>query len=104
MPATVLTTDANVQCPHGATAKATSPQPRVKIAGAPIVTIASSYQVSGCPNANNPSPCQTGQFVSAATRLKSGGQPLLLQSASSTSVPTGSPLVVAATQQRVKGS
>jgi hypothetical protein len=105
MPAFLLTTDAAIQCAHGAQAKALSAQPRVKVAGAPVVTLASPYQVTGCANPPSAgSPCQTGQFTSAAGRVKSAGQPLLLQGSQSMSVPTGAPLVVVNAQQRVKGS
>jgi hypothetical protein len=43
----------------------------------------------------------TAQFVTAATRVTSNGQPLLLLDSQATCVPTGTPLLVVLTQTRV---
>ena len=63
------------------------------------------YVVAGCalpPNAGGP--CVTAQWVTSATRVLSGGVPLLLQDSQSVCAPTGTPLSVVVTQVRVKGS
>jgi len=49
-------------------------------------------------------PCATAQFVTAATRVRAGGVPVLLQDSQSTCVPTGTPLNIVVTQVRVKGT
>lgn len=94
-------------CSHAGQAAPTAPDPRVRVANQPVVTIASPYTVAGCtmppPNAGN-GPCVTAQFTSAAMRVFAGGQPVLLQNSQSTCVPTGTPLTSTARQMRVLGS
>lgn len=77
--------------------------PRVTVSGQPTVTIASPYVVAGCtlpppPAANGP--CVTAQFVTAATRVTSNGQPLLLLGSQAICAPTGTPLLIVVTQTR----
>jgi len=59
--------------------------------------------VAGCarppPIAGN-GPCVTAQFVTAATRVTSNGQPLLLLDSQAVCVPTGTPLLITVTQTR----
>jgi len=62
------------------------------------------YVIAGCafpppPVANGP--CVTAQWITAATRVTSNGQPLLLLDSQAICTPTGTPLVVAVTQTRV---
>src|SRR5262245_35823735 len=105
MPATLVNADSSVLCAHAAQAKALASQPRVKVAGSPVVTISSQYQVSGCTNpTTSGGPCTTARFIAAAGRIRAAGSPVLLQNSQSASVPTGAPLTVAFTQLRVKGS
>lgn len=54
------------------------------------------------PSAGN-GPCATAQFTTAATRIASEGQPVLLQDSQATCVPTGTPLLIIKTQTRVTG-
>jgi len=106
MPGALLDDNATVLCAHGASAKALTPNPRVKAAGAPTLTIASQFQVSGCPNVapgGSPLPCQTASFIAGATRVTSGQQPVLLADGKALAVPTGTPLSIVVTQIRVKG-
>jgi len=94
-------------CAHGGLATATAFNPRVTILGEPTVTIAASYVIAGCtllpPPASN-SPCVSARFITAATRLSSNGQPLLLHDSQAICAPTGGPLVITATQTTVKGA
>jgi hypothetical protein len=74
--------------------------------GTPTVTLAAPYVVAGCalpppPAANGP--CVTAQFVTAATRVTSNGQPLLLLDSQAICAPTGTPLIIVVTQTRVTG-
>jgi hypothetical protein len=62
--------------------------------------------VAGCtlpppPAANGP--CVTAQFVSSATRVLAGGQPVLLMDSQAICAPTGTPVLVVVTQTRVMG-
>jgi len=107
MPGFMLHVGATVLCAHAGQAQPVASNPRVKVGGQPVVTIANTYTVAGCtlppPNVAN-GPCVTGQFVSSATRVTAGGQPVLLQDSQSICAPTGTPLSIVVTQVRVKGT
>jgi len=107
MPGYLLHVGATVLCAHGGQAQATSPNPRVKVGGQPVVTQAAPHTVAGCalppPTAGN-GPCVTAQWVTAAVRVTAGGVPVLLQDSQSVCVPTGTPLNIVVTQLRVKGT
>lgn len=107
MPGFLVHLGATVLCSHAGQAQPTVPNPRVLVSGQPTVTIASPYVVAGCalppPPAGN-GPCVTGQFITAATRVTSNGQPLLLLDSQAICVPSGTPLIIAATQTRVTGT
>jgi hypothetical protein len=106
MPGFLLHLGATVLCSHGGQAQPTVVNPRVLVSGQPTVTLASPYVVAGCPlpppSAAN-GPCVTAQFVTSATRLTSNGQPLLLLDSQAICAPTGTPLMIVATQTRVTG-
>lgn len=104
MPGFLIHVGASVLCSHGGQAQATAPNPRVSVSGQPTVTIAAPWLVAGCtlppPTAAN-GPCISAQFVTAATRVTSNGQPLLLIDSQAICAPTGTPLVIVASQTRV---
>ena len=107
MPGFLLHVGATVLCSHGGQAQPTVPNSRVTVMGQPTVTMAAPYVVAGCalptpPAANGP--CVTSQFITAATRLTSNGQPLLLLDSQAICAPTGTPLLIVATQTRVTGT
>ncbi len=104
MPGFIIHVGASVLCSHGGQAQATAPNPRVMVSGQPSVTLAAPWLVAGCalpppPAANGP--CITAQFVTAATRVTSNGQPLLLFDSQAICAPTGTPLLIVASQMRV---
>ena len=106
MPGFLLHVGATVLCSHVGQAQATVPNPRVTVSGQPTVNIAGPFIIAGCvlpppPAANGP--CVTAQFVTAATRITSNGQPLLLFDSQALCVPTGTPLLVLVTQTRATG-
>jgi hypothetical protein len=102
MPGFVLHLGATVLCAHAGQAQPLATNPRVLVSSQPAVTIASPYAVAGCPfPVASGGPCVTAQFVSAATRVTSNGQPLLLLDSQAICAPTGTPLVIVATQTRV---
>jgi uncharacterized Zn-binding protein involved in type VI secretion len=94
-----------VQCAHGGQAQPTVTNPRVTVSGQPIVMNAAPYVVAGCgfapPTGNGP--CVSAQWVTSAVRITSNGLPVLLQDSQAVCAPTGTPLVIASTQVRVKG-
>jgi hypothetical protein len=106
MPGFLLHMGATAMCAHGGSALPTEPNPRVMVMGQPTVTTAASYVIAGCPfppPPNGNGPCMTAQWVTAAQRVTSNGQPLLLADSRAICEPTGTPLIVVATQTRVRG-
>lgn len=106
MPGYLLHGGATLTCAHGGQAQPTVPNPRVRVMGQPVVTQVTPHTVAGCSNPPPPAqvgPCVLAQWLTGAVRVKSLGQPLLLQDSTSLCVPTGTPLTVVATQTRVKG-
>lgn len=104
MPGFLLSVLSQVQCLHGGQAKPVAPNPRVLVSGQPTVFVTSPYVVAGCtfpppPAANGP--CVTAQFIVGTVRVLSSGQPLLVQSSQAICAPTGTPLLILATQPRV---
>jgi len=107
MPGFLLHLGATVLCSHAGQAQPTVVNPRVLVNGQPTVTLPAPYLVAGCTMPPPPSgngPCVTAQFVSSATRLTSNGQPLLLMDSQAICAPTGTPLMIVATQTRVTGT
>jgi hypothetical protein len=104
-PGYLLDATSQLICAHGGQAQPTAPAPRVKVSGQAIVTQTTTQSVVGCGLTGTPNPpCATAQWVSAAARVTSSSQPVLLQDSQSQCVPTGTPLTVMVTQVRVKGT
>ena len=106
MPGFLLHVGATVMCAHAGQAQPTGSNPRVKVGGQPIVTQSTMYNITGCPFttlSGAPMPCVTGQWVSAATRVRAGGQPVLLKDSQAVCTPNGTPLNIIVTQTRVRG-
>lgn len=104
MPGFLVHVGAQVLCSHAGQATPTAPNPRVTVTGQPTVTLASPYVVAGCslpppPGANGP--CATAQWLNGTTRVTSNGQPLLVQGSQAICTPSGTPLLIVATQTRV---
>jgi hypothetical protein len=76
------------------------------VGGQPTVTMTATYAVARCPFIASGSalPCVTGQWVVAATRVTSNGQPLVLMDSQAICTPNGTPLLPVAAQTRVIGS
>jgi len=106
MPGFLLHAGATVQCSHGGVAQSPSPDPRVQVSGQAIVTQMPPFTISACPftTAAGPLPCVTGNWTTAATRVKASNKPVLLQDSQATTVPNGVPLNIISTQTRVKGT
>jgi hypothetical protein len=111
MPGYIATAGSIVLCPHMAQAKpAAPPSPRVKISGQPVVTVANTFAVQGCPNPpppppTNTGPCITGAWVPAPSRVKVQGQSVVFRNSTAlVTPPVNGVLTVKLTQFRVKGS
>jgi hypothetical protein len=104
MPGFLVHVGAQVLCSHVGQATPTAPNPRVTVSGQATVLITAPYMIAGCtlpppPTANGP--CVTAQWLMGSTRVTSNGQPLVVQSSQAICTPTGTPLMIVATQTRV---
>ena len=106
MPGFVLHAGATVICLHGGQAMPVTPNPRVKVSGQPIATQTCPYTIAGCPFTvgASPSQCVTAQWVMAATRVRAGGVPVLLQDSQAVCAPNGTGLNIVVMQTRVRGT
>jgi hypothetical protein len=107
MPGFLVHVGAQVQCLHGGTAQPTAPNPRVLVSGQPTVAMTAPYVVAGCAMPPPPSgngPCVTAQWITGSVRVLSNGQPLLLLDSQAICAPTGTPVMIVATQMRVTGT
>ena len=103
MPGLLLHVGATVMCMHAGQAQPTVPNPRVTVSGQPTVVQTCVYTVVGCPFVPPAGPCVTAQWITAATRVRSNGVPVLLQDSQAVCAPTGTGLNILITQMRVKG-
>ena len=105
MPGYLLHVGAQVTCLHGGQAQPTTPNPQVLVGGQMTVTQAPPYAVAGCPFnvLGAPVPCVTAQWITAALRITSNGQPLLLMDSQAICIPNGTPVMIAGTQTLVTG-
>ena len=106
MPGPLLHVGATILCTHGGQAQPTTPNPRVSVSGQPTVLLTTPYVIAGCPftTGSNPMPCVTGQWIVAATRVLSSGQPLVLMDSQSICAPNGTPMIPTVAQVRVVGT
>ena len=90
-------------CAHGGQAQPTAPNPRVLVSAQPITMMTAPYVVAGCAFniSGAPSPCVTATWTTAATRVTSNGQPVLLLDSQALCAPNGTPLLIVTTQTRV---
>jgi hypothetical protein len=102
----LLNESATGTCAHGGNARPIAGNPRVKIAGSAVLTVASQLSIAGCPNVvgTSPVPCVIAMFASGATRVKVMGMPVLLDSSSPSNLPTGASTTITEPQTRVKGT
>ena len=105
MPGFLLHAGATILCAHGGQVQATVPNPRVRVAGQPVVNQPTPHLVAGCPFNVGVTlmPCVTAQWVTAATRIRSLGMPVLLQDSQAVCAPNGTPVTITVTQTRVRG-
>jgi hypothetical protein len=97
----MLNVTSNVMCMHGGLGTPTAPSPRVSAMGSPVVTLATTYVIAACSLTSTPPFCATAQFVTAATRVTAGGQPVLLADSQAVCAATGTGVVILPNQARV---
>jgi hypothetical protein len=94
---------ATILCMHAGQAQPTVTSQRVKVSNQPIVTQSSTYSIAGCTLPTQAGgPCTTAQWVSAATRVRANGVPVLMKGGQAVCTPTGTGLNVIVAQTRVK--
>ena len=107
MPGFILHFGATVTCSHGGQALPAATNPRVLVSGQPVVTVI-PYTVAGCPFPPPPAgngPCVTApSWIAPAVRVFAGGMPVLVNTSQAIATPTGTPLIIAATQVRVQAT
>ena len=93
------------KCSHSASAKPLIGNPRVKLGGQPVLTVASPFVIASCPNMVGSAkfPCILGVFSRGALRVKVMGLPVLLDTGTATNFPTAVSTKITSTQSRVKG-
>jgi hypothetical protein len=101
---------ATAMCPHGGPVSTVPGSPRVMLGGQPAATMGDTFLVAGCPFTvppGKPQPCVKVQWMVPATRVRVGGQFVILQSSSglcqsAEQIPGGPPSIVVS-QLRVTG-
>lgn len=107
----LLTSSSQIICPHAGQVSVIPSNFRVKAMGSPVATMGDQYLIAGCAFTippGKPQPCIKVQWLVPATRVRVGGQPVLLQNSSglcqsAEQIPQGPPNAVV-TQMRVKGA
>jgi hypothetical protein len=106
LPGFLLHLNAMVNCAHGGVATPMTTIPNVMVMGQPISVMPVPYGIIGCtlppPIAAN-GPCVTATWITASTSVSSYGNPVLLQDSQSICAPSGTPLLITATQTCVFG-
>ncbi|MEA3207797.1 MAG: hypothetical protein QOE70_854 [Chthoniobacter sp.] len=102
MPAPIVHFGATITCFHQGLAQPTVLSPRVLVSRQMVVTLATPYVVAGCAlSTTSTPPCVSAQWVTGATRVLAGGNPVIIQTSQAVCTPTGQGLRVAGTQTRV---
>jgi hypothetical protein len=113
----LLTSEATIQCPHGGQVTMAGAQPRVRASGSPVIPQPGLGMVQGCPfepfggsgptgkmhTITGPLPCLSVDWRTATTRVRSQGEPLLLDTSQGVLSPGGgAAAVVSPGQVRVR--
>jgi hypothetical protein len=105
MPGFLLHAGSIARCPHGGTALPASSNPRITVSGHPLVVQNSTFVIAGCALPEIGSQihrCVTAHFVTAASRVRANGIPVLLRDSHAVCSPNGAPLQIVQTQTRVR--
>ena len=98
---------ATVLCLHAGQARPTVTSPRVTLAGSAAVGLAAPWKFGPDPPLCTlppiaGGPCASAAWVAGSIRVRSMGQPLVIQGGTAICAPTSSPLTVTAVQTRVR--
>jgi len=105
VPGPIVHLGATVMCAHAGQATPTAPVPRVLVSGQPVATVATPYVVVGCALTGTPTPpCVIGQWLVGAVRVLAAGTPVAIQTGSSVTTPTGTPMLPLVVQPRVSAT
>ena len=109
MPGMLYHVNATAMCPHAGQVQEIPAQTRVLVSGQPVVTVAGSHLVVGCPATTpggTPQPCLTVQWLTPAVRVQVMGAPAVLHTSASLCVgsPAPGPASVIVTQTRVQAA
>lgn len=109
MPGFLFHVGATAICPHGGQVQEVPASPRVTVSGQPVVTVAGTHLVVGCPMTTpggTPQPCINVQWLVPALRVKVMGAPVVLNTSASLCLgsPAPGPASVLVTQPRVQGT
>ena len=102
----IVTQGTIITCPHSIPATITASGSKLLIAGTPAALMGDPATVSGCPFTigTKPQPCVTAELTKAASKVTSGGTPVLLVNPSdlckSGQIPNG-PVVWSSPQTKV---
>jgi hypothetical protein len=109
MPGFLYHVGVTASCAHAGQVSAIPSSARVRLGGQTAVTTADTFPIAGCSFnvSSSPHPCVTVQWLTPATRVRVGGQFVILQTSAGLTVaadqaPQGSPIVTAG-QARVRG-
>lgn len=113
MPGFLVHVGATGNCPHMGQTTFTTTNTRVLVSTQPVVTVADTFTVAGCPfqvpipGGTKPQPCVSGRWVTPASKVQVNGQPAILQMSSgicqsAEQIPQGPPTVTM-TQTKVSG-
>ena len=99
VPGFVVHENAIIFCMHGGSVRHIVSIPQVKTSGMSIVVMPNPHSVSGCPLT---APCVIANWVTAATRVTSFGQRVLLKDSQAVCPAPGTSVNIVWTQARVK--
>lgn len=99
MPGMVVHENAIIFCMHGGVVRPIISIPQVQVSGIRIVVMPNPHTVSGCPLL---SPCVVANWITAATRVTSFGQRVLLQDSQAVCPAPGTSVNIVFTQARVQ--
>ena len=100
MPGPILHLGAHLTCSHGGQATPIALFHRVTVRGQPILTLSTSFNISGCAVLPENEACKNARFISGSARVFAGGTPVLIQGSTSICEPSGLPILVVAVQAR----
>lgn len=108
MSVSIVTQGTMVNCPHAIPATIPATGAQVLIDGTPAAVQGDKGLVAGCPFTlpnGKPQPCATAEFTKAATKVTTGGKPVLLMNMSdlckSADMVTNGPVVWSTVQIKV---